>query len=345
MCLLSACTCNVTREGHFYQGGYCRADNEWPAAECPLPGGACYPGSNCSQFTAGRFAAAHPKLSPAEDQHTTAKCADSDMPGHVSSDRWVADDPDCEFHWHNAAEAVNCLRHVRLLIAGDSLLRQVFHRLVSFIRGFPSVIEHGFWGDAAYSLIGSEDLYLPLTRLPAVRGQGPMVEVEFQWQPAQLSVANITRTKADVLVLGLNYHRVDNLSDTPAVLDQIVSNASPKYVYWVATPYLHQNQTKQQFGPAFIAAIGQRNSRMRDWVKAARAKWPNTSFGIIPLDAMASTNKFARSEDMLHFHCWIPRVRLPLPISHMEWRPTMDSDCRDMAGLNVIQLVLNMMCP
>jgi hypothetical protein len=343
-CVLTCLTLEtpyVTRETHYFQGTSCPPYNEWPAAECPLPGTACYPGSNCSQFTTGRFSAKHLNFSP--DPNRPVKCTDPDTPGGAQNGRWVADDRTCTFHWHGLGETVKCLKQVRLLISGDSILRALFHRLITYIRGFPSIIEHGFWGSAAYVLNGTEDWYLPHSRLPPSRPASPTVEVEFLWSNKNFSVAGIKRKKADVILLGLNYHRLDNLSNIPLVLDEIVRAASPKHMYWVATAYLHQNKTHRNFQAQWIEAVGQRNAIMRAWVKTARVKWPTISFGIIPLDAIAT--QFARSNDYLHFHCWVPRSNLPKPISSMvSWVADTDSRCQDLAGLNVIQLLLNMIC-
>ena len=58
-----------------------------------------------------------------------------------------------------SAQATAALHQTRVVVAGDSLLRQLFMRLVAHLRGFPDVVEHYFHADALYASNGTHDTF------------------------------------------------------------------------------------------------------------------------------------------------------------------------------------------
>ena len=53
--------------------------------------------------------------------------------------------------WLGRAEIEQCARGKLLIFQGDSLTRQLFNRLIWWVRGIPSVVEHYYQEDAYYS--------------------------------------------------------------------------------------------------------------------------------------------------------------------------------------------------
>ena len=59
--------------------------------------------------------------------------------------------PSLPMRWLGRAEIEQCARGKLLIFQGDSLTRQLFNRLIWWVRGIPSVVEHYYQEDAYYS--------------------------------------------------------------------------------------------------------------------------------------------------------------------------------------------------
>ena len=101
-------------------------------------------GRPCTLWESGRF------LVPlSEFKLPTAKlCSNFDNGSFVHGKWVVAGGGDCAIQWLRPLELRSALRNLTLVFMGDSLVRQLFLRLVSYLRGIPDQLERPFHTDA-----------------------------------------------------------------------------------------------------------------------------------------------------------------------------------------------------
>lgn len=112
----------------------------------------------------------------------------------------------CQLHYFTPAEAFALLAGRALVFAGDSMVRQLFLRLVALLRGTPVAQDRVFHGDAVYLRNATHDyLYVQLRFGEAFRPEAilrPSVNVSFfwqvrwstRWQPASALCSEVPRT-------------------------------------------------------------------------------------------------------------------------------------------------------
>lgn len=65
----------------------------------------------------------------------------------------------CGIVWYQAAQAEIILELYQVVFMGDSVMRQIFLRLVWFLRGFEEVVEHYFHSNAIYVQNATHDVF------------------------------------------------------------------------------------------------------------------------------------------------------------------------------------------
>lgn len=68
-------------------------------------------------------------------------CPDTDTSGTWQDEMWAP--AGCGLAWFTPAEAQQCLAGRRVLFVGDSMIRQLYLRLVRYLRGLPEGLEWG----------------------------------------------------------------------------------------------------------------------------------------------------------------------------------------------------------
>ena len=80
----------------------------------------------------------------------------------VPDARWVRQG----FAWFSAADVLTCLAGRVIVLEGDSLTRQVFLRLIGWLRGTTHMVEHYFSQHAAYTFNSTDDRFVVFGREP-----------------------------------------------------------------------------------------------------------------------------------------------------------------------------------
>ena len=256
--------------------------------------------------------------------------------------------------WYSPLEAQQCLAGKRVTFAGDSMVRQMYVRLINYIRGFSQHAEHKFHHHSSYQNNGTHDLFLALgSHFPhrQVRGlrlepEGwrKTMELEFLWQTKHLlPVTAIQAQQPDVLVTSVMYHTHDNFSevDVSDWLLNLAQSTSLQGVYWVAGPV--RAEWKQHVSALHLA----RDSKVRGAVQAFKAGDFADSMDahVLPLDIMAQAGPYEREPTGPHFGCIFGNVDVESPLeAGMFVKQPPNGDCRDLLNLNLVQLLLNSIC-
>ena len=110
--------------------------------------------------------------------------------------------------WLGRAEIEECARGKLLIFQGDSLTRQLFNRLIWWVRGIPSVVEHYYQEDAYYSFSEQAGDAFKLRRHSFARGRldaaavAANAEIKAKWKRVDAAVAgNATLDPEQVHVL------------------------------------------------------------------------------------------------------------------------------------------------
>ncbi|KAI8470543.1 MAG: hypothetical protein J3K34DRAFT_255398 [Monoraphidium minutum] len=412
----------VERAAHFYQGDSCHPSFQCPTPGCHFPGLQSYGGSppdNCSFWETGRFkwdrltdgAWRPPALgagAPGGAAGRPPPCASTDVAGQFVGDVWHGRQggggngsgggggggggggnssgaaPTCGFRWFSPKEALDCLAGKRVVFSGDSLVRQLRHRLITYLRGFPVMVERTYHAHSSYAYYanGSWDrfdapaplhLERPVPRsLAAVDagarsngggggGMGPRdVRLDFLWATSELDAGLIEALRPDVLVAGVHYWVRDERQQLPAQLDGVIARTPGlSQVLWMTTP-----PNKLSSMADWDAKRRRRNSLMREWaagggaggaakgrdkegVAKEAAGGRRVARGVLPADKLADAGKYQRMQkDKMHFGCHFEGFVESFPrIDMARWRRPAGGDCRDLLDLNLAMLLLNAACP
>ena len=110
--------------------------------------------------------------------------------------------------WLGRAEIEECARGKLLIFQGDSLTRQLFNRLIWWVRGIPSVVEHYYQEDAYYSFSEQAGDAFTLRKHSYARGRldaaavAANAEIKAKWKRVDAAVAgNATLDPEQVHVL------------------------------------------------------------------------------------------------------------------------------------------------
>ena len=110
--------------------------------------------------------------------------------------------------WLGRAEIEECARGKLLIFQGDSLTRQLFNRLIWWVRGIPSVVEHYYQEDAYYAFSEQAGDTFTLRRHSYARGRldaaavAANAEIKAKWERVDAAVAgNATLDPQQVHVL------------------------------------------------------------------------------------------------------------------------------------------------
>lgn len=249
----------------------------------------------------------------------------------------------------------SALEGYHFIFRGDSMMRQIFNRLVFHVRGYDTVIEHFYHLDATYTFNATHDLlaidydgrshhhdqhHHHRAHKEDGNSSGNSYSVEnalftasFIWDPTLDRGSNsdsLVLPANTLLVVGLHYW-----FPFPAGEKRLLRFNSSQTIF-VTTPNL--------FGDEQIIhkkAVRDRN----EWIRI------NGSGNYIPLDAMTANGAFQMNrEDSMHFQCsylsrqdgwkgWMERVAVVN--NEIQFKAPASGDCRDMVNLNVVMLLVN----
>lgn len=114
--------------------------------------------TNCVFWESGKFLTdSQPISSPRLDSINYKLPCNSKIysEGFFLGGKWVT--TECRFNWLMPENARNVLVNKRILFTGDSIVRQLYLRFVSYIRGIEVIIEHYFHKSSFYAFNSTHD--------------------------------------------------------------------------------------------------------------------------------------------------------------------------------------------
>jgi len=302
-----------------WRGLKCRVGSKYPSS-CPNNVPSCIANSSCLMWEHGRFNLTALKYGV----KVLPSCDATSAPGSWHGRQWVPKSS-CYPGWQTPGQMLARLQNKTVVFSGDSMVRQLFHRLIWYLRGIPDVIEHYTHYDAFYQIVGDTDEFLLHSHRPAANAS---VVLHFVWGPRTIAVQKLIDLRAPFYVVGPMYWRDDNMSEVPAILDRLydISNR----IFWVATPAK---------GGKYVASdykhYAPRNANFRQWA----SKRPGTS--VLPMDSLEHNPNFSclRADGHTHFQCAVNAQYGP--IGYGRYSIPSDGHCQDIFNLNVLQLFVN----
>ena len=251
----------------------------------------------------GRF------LSQAESQtftYGTSKSCHNYTTGHFFQGKWTND---CGVRWLQPDELRSALQGKSFVFEGDSLVRQLFLRLIFHVRGIPEIVEHPFHSDAVYAFNGTHDIFTVGTTFHPDELPNPTFIAQFDWNPG---VANYPSPFANYTLRVFGFHYWIN---DATFLQRVLKFGDDKRDLHMTTP-----PTEQNFD--------------------AKNRWVSQK-PHLPLETMFQTQVFRRNEeDNLHFGCTFLTLTAQ-QLTGGTIRAPISGDCRDMINLNMIQMMIH----
>jgi hypothetical protein len=272
-----------------------------------------------------------------------------------------------------------CLAGKRLLVVGDSLLRQFAGRLVATIRGQPLFVEHELGHGSVYTwdVGGRRDEWMPTTQAGLLDAVAATVAAAPRLSPSApfLLVRKSDLTLSDFdglgalvdalrpthIVAGTNYWLHGNASaQAPAAvaagllaaLRPRPATAALRSALLYETPCYSAREFGSDAGlvRADWAEHGTRNGAMHNALGTlwAAGGMGGVTLGFLPNCATGRADMAARTLDNTHFGCrWHPfpdRASLTSgPITRLH--ATADFDCADHLDWTGVRVLLATMCP
>jgi hypothetical protein len=281
---------------------------------------------------------------------------------------------DCinSFRYYTRREVVELLSHAMvhrknlrggILFTGDSMVRQLFLRLISFIRGEEIISEHYYHQDGLYVLWDDRDAMIPLTGpakaqyktllanlFPGYLGDGKPLEPDtslskvvvammFQWDarptqfrtdfqkmnaPLHFAAFMYWWTKKEALNAADQY-----MANVDSHLRDKPSDLRGRYVY-ITTPWTAPGT----FGGVDSSIRVPRNERLTNWILTSKAKSPKY---LLDFSGLADAVKLTKTADGIHYMCiWTPKYNEL--VNHQKEN---GRECSDPMNLAVVQWMMH----
>ena len=215
----------------------------------------------------------------------------------------------------------NQLRHhlngFHFVFQGDSMVRQIFLRMIWHIRGLDIIIEQSFHRDAYYTFNASHDmLSIGVGERESV--YEPTFTAEFIWDPVLENT-----TTFELYVNSTNVVYVVSL------------------LYWELRYY--RGEILEKFRSPhtlFVSIPSYGNHKIATMVINYRNGWFRNQGLYLPLAEMAETQVFLRNkEDGMHFQCSSPDGPVKVVKDEPTFKAPSNKDCRDMINLNLVMIL------
>ncbi|KAG2496713.1 hypothetical protein HYH03_005126 [Edaphochlamys debaryana] len=326
---------SMTGTGRFWRMTWCLAI--YPGERCPVPS-ACYPGTACVMPGSGVFDwdqeeevmygyqnyFPHPDTPKPPDWETQVSfarygppdkpmCLDPDSRGHWWAGQWQryrtnasttdASGEDCEFHRVPRKKIIECLAGKKVVLFGDSLLRQVFNRLLWYLRGLEGVMEHYYHLPAMYRYLKNHTDVLRIDNtVTPVRFEEPLWKNELfrvlVWYDGSLAADDVMQFGADIVVVGAismemqgpDYGRGARRS-FERIAKRMAEGQPGSQLFWMTF-------ADGDPGPPSHLTVeaGNFSARVRDLVAELKPQYPGINIGLLPFDRMHVHAPYARNE-------------------------------------------------
>ena len=347
----------------------------------------------CGQFSAGTFSPEWRESGwrPKQEEDSSCKIADLSKVLQPKTD-FIFDNNNIgkvtchtgKSRYFSRPEAVSLLRHLTvlstkgkvdggrggILFSGDSMMRQLFLRVISYIRGEDVVSEHYFHYDGLYVLRKGSDALIPLadtatkethstilnTFYPGYLKSGgrQLTQSEkddvvvcflFQWdtKPSAFRKDFLSMPSVPVHVAAFMYwwSKKEPLSTVDPYLKEMdrflatPAQRHKKYVY-VTTPWT----APKTFGGVENPVRVPRNDRLASWVLGGS---PPLNGGaqklLLDYAGVADSKTFTKTVDGIHYMCiWTPKY--PEVVNNQKEN---GRQCSDPMNLAVIQYLFNLL--
>ncbi|KZV85298.1 hypothetical protein EXIGLDRAFT_726319 [Exidia glandulosa HHB12029] len=348
-----------------------RCLHHYPLDVCPFPG-LCPPAADdaedksntkpCGEWGEGRPASLKRFLDKGglhANRTFRDEPLDWDVPGRWKGDLWHPyggpTAPAHRYHFYTPEDLHQCFRGKRIVFQGDSIVRQMFSRLVQYMRLQATNCEHVFsWSTASYQVFpNGKDKFVP--DCPDRKCSFPddaLYTIMYDWHEPQdehKNLARLVELGADAVVHAITYwigSDVDLVQSREA-MDKLFADPTWKGQFsWHLSPEKTVDWYDQ---------YDWRNANMRKFFSDWKAKGKK-GLNLVPMDRLARTNNGRRivrdrrpvdSEyDDVHFMCDYINTELwkPMEPGLQNLKAPMDWDARDVVNLNAIQLWANSIC-
>ncbi|KAG2492100.1 hypothetical protein HYH03_009592 [Edaphochlamys debaryana] len=292
-------------------------------------------------------------------------CLHTDAPGYWWAGQWQpgAQGPqDCAWHRLPRRTIVEFLTGKKVWFHGDSQTRQIFFRLVGYIRGQEGVMEHYYHRPAVLSYyyndtdsfqVDDGNARLDLTSDLA---PGERFRIMFMWEPQTITADLIlSGTPPDILLIGGLQQRTwgpDAGNGTREAIEGLVHRLAasgprprPLHVFWnmwadgdtyTAERQDHISVEAREYG-----------KRARELYGRIKHVASNFNFQILPYDTMSGApSPYVRNEEELgahfrgglHYAC---SAQAEFPMAMRTFKTPPNLDCRDGFDLQLSLLLLN----
>jgi len=292
---------NLADISDVYEGLKCRPNSMLPLGHPLLPNIFTNKSQPCAMWESGRF------LGQAGDfVYEGLKICHNYTDGHFFQGKWIND---CQLKWLQPRELRSALHDKTFIFEGDSIVRQLFLRLIFHVRGIPEIVEHPFHSDAVYAFNDTHDIFTVGSTFNAAALPNPRFISQFDWNPG---VDNYPPPFSNYTLRVFGFHYWVN---DATFLQRIVRFGNDKRDMYMTTPPtdLHFDAKNQ-------------------WVQQKSH---------LPLEAMYDSQVFKRNaEDNMHFQCTFLSLAAQ-QISGSSIKAPSTGDCRDMVSLNMIQMMIH----
>ena len=295
----------------------------------------CIGGSDCVLWESGTFAV---RISPnnsvaveskrSVNDSLKSKCFSEPLMsrscktfrgGRFFNGKWAK--KDCDFPIQYGSDFRKRLAGRHIVLIGNSMLRQVFYRLVWHCREIDEIIEHFFHTDAFYAFNSTHD-YLGIGRNYSASSSdllNPMFIIDFIWDSTGYYLENPHETNADLRVIGSTYFNFV----AQKVINQM-RNISNESTLFMTMPIVNWKPRRKN-------VIRGNLSQINTWIESENIYH-------LPLSEMADTHVFGKNVlDDLHFQCSF----MSLSDKQVDYNIKMPAsgDCRDIMNLNVVMML------
>ncbi|EJD42151.1 hypothetical protein AURDEDRAFT_168706 [Auricularia subglabra TFB-10046 SS5] len=284
---------------------------------------------------------------------------DWDRPGRWIGDLWhpygSVQAPENEYHFFTPEEVHQCFISKRVMLQGDSMVRQLFSRVVQYLRLQATNCEHVFsWSSASYQTFpnGTDKFNPDCPDRKCTYPPDALYTIQYEWHDQANETLNVQRiidNNIDIAVHGLVYwvgwdtDLVDSRNTFGKLLEE---NKWKGSLTWFTTP---QHNAQQPW------LYDVRNDRMRDFFNGWRQKGRH-NVGVLPIDRLVrqfnGRQHFRDRQPIdsvwidVHYMCDYDNVQLHEPIKPglQNLKAPMNWDARDMVNFNHMQVWLNSVC-
>ncbi|KAJ3077463.1 hypothetical protein HDU99_001167, partial [Rhizoclosmatium hyalinum] len=266
------------------------------------------------------------------------------------------------YHIFTQREAIECLKGRRLLISGDSMLRQLFIYTTYWFRGIQSPIENYFHVESHYThRKDSDDIEIGPFMWPSREQDdehGNLFHIAFVWSGTAFMKQSAVDLDVDVVVAGVNYWS-DQVVEMGVVKDlyEFVDGRVKTWVdpsvrdtalYWFTTPP-NGNHSRGVGDEGHMLRNGLIRGEIDAINKIVKKGYP-IAFAL-PSDKFSMTGYYERNhvpqnEELWdkydpHFMCgYYPEF----PQQIKTYKMPANRDCRSLFNYNLVQVLLNSMC-